>query len=77
MNINIKFWIFKLVYSGVAKPGWGGVNFIWYVKIEYNEVEVFWNANDWQNTSRSSVMLSNTFNKNIQKNSITSAKWGQ
>ena len=35
------------------------------------------NSNDWQNTSISSVRSSNTFSKNINKHSITSAKWGQ
>ena len=38
---------------------------------------MFWVANDRQNTSSSSVKSSNTFNKNINKQSITSAKWGQ
>ena len=38
---------------------------------------MFWIANDWQNTSSSSVRWSNTFNKNINKYSIISAKWGQ
>ena len=52
-------------------------NFISYIEIEYKEAEVFWVANDWQNTSSSSVRSSNTFNKNINKHSITSAKWGQ
>ena len=52
-------------------------NFISYIEIEYIEAEVFWVANDRQNTSSSSVRSSNTFNKNINKHSITSAKWGQ
>ena len=52
-------------------------NSIWYVKIDYKEAEVFWIANDAQNTSGSSVRSSNTFNKNINIHSITSAKWGQ
>ena len=38
---------------------------------------MFWVANERQNTSSSSVKSSNTFNKNINKHSITSAKWGQ
>ena len=59
----------------IAGVEWG--NFIWYVKTEYNEAEVVWMANDWQNTSSSSVISNNTFNKNINKYSITSAKWGQ
>ena len=54
-----------------------GGNFILYVKIEYEEAEVFWFANDRQNISSSSVRSSNTFNENINKHSITSAKWGQ
>ena len=41
-------------------PGLGGGNFIWYAKIEYKEAEVIWIANDWQNTSSSSVRSSNT-----------------
>ena len=63
--------------GGWNKRGTGGGDFIWYVKTEYKEAEVFWVANDWQNTSSSSVRSSNTFNKNINKHSITSAKWGQ
>ena len=55
----------------------GRVEDTWYFKIEYKEAEVFWIANNQQNTSSSSVKSSNTFNKNINKNSITSAKWGQ
>ena len=95
VNINIKFYIFKLVYSWVLNrrgfginvgrgwkienliPGCGGRNFIWCVKIEYKEAEVFWVANDLQNTSSSSVRSSSTFNKNINKHSITSVKSGQ
>ena len=50
------------------KPGWGGRNLIWYVKIQYKEAEVFWVANDQQNTSSSSVRWSNTFNKKLSTN---------
>ena len=34
-------------------------------------------SNDQQNTSSSTVRSSNTLNKNINKHSINSAKWGQ
>ena len=118
LNINIKFCIFKLVYSwvpnrrgvDVGKRGcifklvycwlpnrrgvsrnkrWvaGGIEnvitgvgwrkFIWYVKIECKETEAFWVANDRQNTSGSGVRSSKAFNKNINKHSVTSAKWDQ
>ena len=59
----------------IAGMGWR--KFVWYVKIEYKEAEVFRVANDRQNTSSSSVRSSNTFNKNINEHLITSAKWGQ
>ena len=55
--------------------GWG--NFAQYVKIEYKKAKVFWLAKERQKTSTSSVRSSNTFNKNINKHSITSAKRGQ
>ena len=48
-----------------------------YKEAEYKEAEVFWVANDRQNTSSSSVRSSNTFNKKVNKHSITSAKWVQ
>ena len=54
----------------------GRRNFIKYLKIYYIEAEVFWVANDRQNSSNSSVRPSNTFNKNI-KHSIPFANWGQ
>ena len=89
-KVNIKFCIFKLVYSWGGRRGGGGWkienlisgvgwrrNFIWYAKIEYKEAEVIWIANDRQNASSLSVRSSNTFNKNINKHSITSAKWSQ
>ena len=61
--------------------GRGGVEKILFdtlkYKEEYKEAEVFWVANDRQNTSSSSVRSSNTFNKKVNKHSITSAKWVQ
>ena len=67
-------------YSGKTKmPNWveslklnsrGGLE-----EIQRNkEVEVFWVANDRQNTSSSLVRSSNTFNKNINKHSVTAMK---
>ena len=43
-------WINENLMAGV-----GGGRFIWYVKIEYKEAELFWVTNDWQNTPSSSV----------------------
>ena len=50
---------------------------MWYLKTECKEAEVFSVENSPQNTSSSSVIPSNAFNKNIDKHSIASAKWGQ
>ena len=61
----------------IAGLGWRTFWYVWYVKIEYKEAEVFWVTNDRQNESSSLVGSSNTFNKNVNKHSSTSAKWGQ